>query len=534
MAGYRRFVAYVYEYPDGKKGDGKGFIKVEVRDGRCRMNYRVTGMRGRESVPCKIYGFVRLDRGCEGVLLGDCDLAGDSVQFQQDMPEQQLGGSHYSLNDLSGVIMLTQDGMMYGTGWDDKPVRLDEIRIPSERTREDTYAGNEMTREPETEAYTPEEPSLESPVPDGSPAYENGKNEEEEVLAAEPQEVVREENNEEGDWPFIEDSMLSRDEEENTPEEENQTEQDEQEKQNTEEQNRAEQDYQEAQNEPEGDMHTESEVYGEPQYTIENDAEEAWEEVSETEAGVKEETGWEETGNEENGGDSEPKMDAPWEDRGISVGKSIEQDDMAFHGNYAGEMNRPEPEYKEEEPFPDNRANNSQEDDSTWNPAGEGQEGGPDILEELDQDEDAIRHMRRVQREEEERTQSPAMENQVRGQEAQTARAGFYPFTDGEIVDCIQITPGDFRILSHRDRGLMNNNFLRHGYYRYHHVLLGKRREDGRYILGVPGVYNRQECLMAGMFGFPNFKAGKGSGPHRFGYWFRLIDTPNMDRGNRL
>ena len=28
MAGYRRFIAYVYEYPDGKKGNGKGFIKV--------------------------------------------------------------------------------------------------------------------------------------------------------------------------------------------------------------------------------------------------------------------------------------------------------------------------------------------------------------------------------------------------------------------------------------------------------------------------------------------------------------------------
>lgn len=125
--------------------------------------------------------------------------------------------------------------------------------------------------------------------------------------------------------------------------------------------------------------------------------------------------------------------------------------------------------------------------------------------------------------------------NQVKGQETQAAvKAVFCPFADGEIVDCTQITPADYRILSHRDRGLMNNNFLRHGYYRYHHVLLGRRREDGRYILGVPGVYNRQECLMAGMFGFPNFKAAKGSkNSQRFGYWFRLIDTPGIYRGNR-
>ena len=31
MSGYRRFVAYVYEYRKGKKESNCGFIKVEVR-----------------------------------------------------------------------------------------------------------------------------------------------------------------------------------------------------------------------------------------------------------------------------------------------------------------------------------------------------------------------------------------------------------------------------------------------------------------------------------------------------------------------
>ena len=70
LAGYRRFVAYVYEYPDGKKGNGKGFIKVEARDGKCRMNYRIQGIYGKEEAPCKIYGFVRKSDGCEGIYLG--------------------------------------------------------------------------------------------------------------------------------------------------------------------------------------------------------------------------------------------------------------------------------------------------------------------------------------------------------------------------------------------------------------------------------------------------------------------------------
>ena len=35
MSGYRRFIAYVYEYTYGKKGNGKGFIRVEAKDGLC-------------------------------------------------------------------------------------------------------------------------------------------------------------------------------------------------------------------------------------------------------------------------------------------------------------------------------------------------------------------------------------------------------------------------------------------------------------------------------------------------------------------
>ena len=93
LAGYRRFVAYVYEYPDGKKGNGKGFIKVEARDGKCRMNYRIQGIYGKEEAPCKIYGFVRKSDGCEGIYLGECDLAGDTVQFQTEVPDQGLGGT---------------------------------------------------------------------------------------------------------------------------------------------------------------------------------------------------------------------------------------------------------------------------------------------------------------------------------------------------------------------------------------------------------------------------------------------------------
>ena len=130
----------------------------------------------------------------------------------------------------------------------------------------------------------------------------------------------------------------------------------------------------------------------------------------------------------------------------------------------------------------------------------------------------------------EEQEREEEREAEMEGQSAALAQGEFTPFMDQEITDCRKITPADFRILGRRDRGLMNNNFLRYGMRNYGHLLLGRRREDGRYILGVPGVYERQESLMANMFGFPYFKDTgnlRGNG-RRFGYWYRLIDAPRF------
>ena len=97
MPGYRRFIAYVYEYLQGKKGDGKGFIKVEARNGICRMNFKLEGIPGRDSVKAKAYGYVREGKICRGVLLGQGELAGNQAQFELEMREDHMGDSSYAV-----------------------------------------------------------------------------------------------------------------------------------------------------------------------------------------------------------------------------------------------------------------------------------------------------------------------------------------------------------------------------------------------------------------------------------------------------
>ena len=110
---------------------------------------------------------------------------------------------------------------------------------------------------------------------------------------------------------------------------------------------------------------------------------------------------------------------------------------------------------------------------------------------------------------------------------ASDTSSGCAPFDDCEFQSCKKIRPSDCRSFCRRERGLCNNRFLLYGYESFGHILLCRTRK-GKYILGVPGVYNQQERFMAGMFGFPYFKesrqinvpGGKG------GYWYCFIHGP--------
>ena len=77
-------------------------------------------------------------------------------------------------------------------------------------------------------------------------------------------------------------------------------------------------------------------------------------------------------------------------------------------------------------------------------------------------------------------------------------------------MQCIQLELKDLRSLPKKYWYLGNNSFLLHGFFNYRYLLLGRTAEE-RWFLGVPGVYQRQERVMAAIFGFPEFfAAGPG------------------------
>ena len=88
-------------------------------------------------------------------------------------------------------------------------------------------------------------------------------------------------------------------------------------------------------------------------------------------------------------------------------------------------------------------------------------------------------------------------------------------------VECVRIELKDLRELPRKYWYLGNNSFLLHGFFNYRYLVLGKLEED-KWFIGVPGIYQQQERVMAAIFGFPEFMTTDHI--NQFGYWYHTLD----------
>lgn len=148
MPEYRRFIAYFYEYIDGKKQKNSGFTKVELRDGMWRILLRLT-TRIRPEPPIQVYGFVRKPGYQLGLLLGTIRPVRDIAEEWAFRAGAPVGRAGYRLEDLAGLWIESGDGRRFLTVWDDE--ETDPEKFVPESAEEDTgeeRPGEETERAP--------------------------------------------------------------------------------------------------------------------------------------------------------------------------------------------------------------------------------------------------------------------------------------------------------------------------------------------------------------------------------------------------
>lgn len=90
--------------------------------------------------------------------------------------------------------------------------------------------------------------------------------------------------------------------------------------------------------------------------------------------------------------------------------------------------------------------------------------------------------------------------------------------------ECVRMELKDLKELPGKYWYMGNNSFLLHGFFNYRYLVLGKMA-DGSFFIGVPGIYQRQEHVMAAIFGFPEFlSCDTGKNQNYFGYWYQILE----------
>ena len=127
MAEYRRFISYMYLYENGRKTINSGFVRVESRNGQCRLSIHMSGIYHNEAKKYQIYMLIRSSGDYIGIAVGDLLAQKQTGNMELMMDSDHLMGTTYDLDRVAGMVLLGEDGSVYGTRWDDEPLETDKF-----------------------------------------------------------------------------------------------------------------------------------------------------------------------------------------------------------------------------------------------------------------------------------------------------------------------------------------------------------------------------------------------------------------------
>ena len=208
MAEYRRFLSYVYSYPNGKKEQNTGFVKIEARGRDCRMQFGLQKLP-QEETALDVYGFVRQGGILQGIFLGRIPAERGSAEGVIAAERQQMGGSSIRLEELSGLWLKGEGPADYITVWDDFGVESQKLVLEPEAASEESQETseqpavdaepeivseeNEVSAEPESALEESEESAeLESALEESEESAELESVSTEKQISAEPESALEE------------------------------------------------------------------------------------------------------------------------------------------------------------------------------------------------------------------------------------------------------------------------------------------------------------------------------------------------------
>jgi hypothetical protein len=540
-------VSYIYQYERGVKKNNIGYVRVEAKNGQCKITLHLQLLGQSDSI-FPTYLIQRDDDGMELIYLGDSALKSHVMDSKLTANETNIMNSGYALSDMGGLILFLNDEIFFATEWDDKPITQKAVQDALKPNH-----GKKMKSEGV------------SISPEGHQAKMDMLQEE-----AEKEKVIVKVNEDAKETSDEDIESVKNRIEQNLKLVVERTAEEKYEERKEEFRNKsiaapikehiAEHRIESVVENVEENV-VENVVENEVENIIEHIEEQSLDsEIDLSTIGMVEEAIEQELTLSRVELDSEPNSESAveinTEDRDVQkvdlkveskeeVQEAAQEYKPRYRSGVLPKYVPPKSRYQErirntnefmfgeqasiqsieldtgvdldkvEEDIKNQREEKKEEmDELMWEQTKENEK---EVAQE-DLEEDTLETMNFNSMEDWENTEHP------QAQRIFDSYPRMYPFEDNEVILCVKIEPKDIGYLPMDAWVLSNNSFLLHGFYCYQHLIFAKIKDrfGCRYILGVPGIYNNREHFMARMFGFENFKSIRKRDLRQgeFGYWY--------------
>ena len=469
----KRFVSYLYSVYNNQKIHNAGFARMELRTGRNRVEIHLkeNGYSGKTGT---VYLFIRKQENIQGISIGSITFRNNQADFRYEQPDDRIGQTPWQIMQMNGILIIMDERVAFLSQWDEQPVDTAKFRIWNDK-QADTSVGRQQDlsqNEDQTQQSIPKKESRSQqsvPQKEGrpQPAISQTDGQPEQKSRQQHSETTQKQMQQHPNGTQQDQSNPDIHQKENHQQNTQPTRN--QQKQHT----NLNKDQQHQNTTRDGNQQSQT-----TDYTQQTNQE--YEHISQNQNQQEQNTDTDHMRN--------PKKTMLQSSRNLV---------MAGSENMNAESQIPEP-------------------------AGQSQDAGS----EPDQEEAA----RQVSSAGASDLRTAELQPQLQNQWEQTWRYMLrtYPvlnqFSEENQVLCVRIEIKDVRLLPAKYWSMVNNSFLLHGFFNYRYLAFGRIGQN--WFVGIPGIYQNQEHVMASIFGFPDFlpqkqKTERGEQP---GYWYRILE----------
>lgn len=150
--GFRRFLSYIYAYENGRKLRNAGFVKVEIRGQRMKVQVAVNGIYQKGGRPVELFLIDDLEKR---IKVGEISLLNGHGEFRSSTNTENVWNSGYTFSQICGICLqgAGNRNQFYMTLWKDvkREALKDDSKEKEERKPEMIYVAPVQPKEQKTE-----------------------------------------------------------------------------------------------------------------------------------------------------------------------------------------------------------------------------------------------------------------------------------------------------------------------------------------------------------------------------------------------